>query len=276
MRARKYLVFVLLLTLGTGAARGQGSISFQGPKPFVELPADKTPPPTGAAVPDTCLPPAAVNPWCGAVELGINGAEGNSQNFNLRVGGALRRKTEDNILSIDLLYTLAELNDIRTQNRLFTLARDEWYTHGTAWGYFADTSAEYDQFKAFDLRLAMHGGVTYRFLDTKTTLLKARAGAGVSREFGGPNDDWTPELIFGGDLEHRISETTKVFATVDVFPSVTDLSDYRVQLAAGLETMLSTEYNLALKLGVQDFYDSTPEGRKANDLLYFVTLLWKF
>ena len=32
-----------------------------------------------------------------------------------------------------------------------------------------------------------------------------------SREFGGPNDDWIPELIFGLDFEHKFNESTRFF-----------------------------------------------------------------
>lgn len=272
------LVFVLITTT-SGLAQTQPTM-FQAPKSFVDLPPVKkqAPPPANGAVvvPETLLPPPAINSWCGAMELGLNGSEGNSQNFNFRYALGLKRKTDDNIFTFDLLYTLATINDIRTQNRLFMMGRDEWYLGGTQWGYFVDGSAEYDEFKAFDLRIATHAGVTYKFIDSGPTLLKGRAGAGISREFGGPNDDWIPELLFGGDWEHKVSDTCKVFASADFFPNITDLNDYRLQLTAGLEACLSMDHNLHLKLGIQDLYDSTPEGRRPNDLFYFITLMWKF
>jgi len=188
----------------------------------------------------------------------------------------LRRKTDTNIFTFDSIYNLATVNDVKTQNRLFAIARNEWYFRGTPWGVFGDLSYEYDEFRAFDYRIAMHGGMTYKFIDNGPTLFKGRAGAGVSREFNGPNDNWIPELIFGLDFEHKFNESTKFFATGDFLPNVNHFQDYRLQLQAGFETMLCKEYNLALKLGMQDLYDSTPEGRKPNDLTYFVSLMWKF
>ncbi|HMP15459.1 MAG TPA: DUF481 domain-containing protein [Gemmatales bacterium] len=273
------LVFLLM---GAILCFGQNNLPptmFSNPKPFVEMPPEPAPPPAPAPgdVPSTFLPPiAVVNPWTGAMEFGINGANGNSDNFNLRYGIGLRRRTEDQIFTFDTQYNLASLNDIRTQNRLFSIARDEWYFRNSPWGLFVDATFEYDEFRAFDIRVASHAGTTYKFLDNQQTLLKGRAGAGASREFGGPNNDWIPELLFGLDFEHRFSDTTKLFSTVDYLPNLNDFSDYRIQFQAGFVTMLSKEYNIALKLGVQDLYDSTPEGRLANDLFYFVALMWKF
>jgi putative salt-induced outer membrane protein YdiY len=277
---RRLLCFLTLFSITT-ACFGQGSMPptmFAQPKSFVEMPKDAPPPaPAPGDCPATFLPPVAVvNPWSGAMEFGINGANGNSENFNLRYGVGLRRKTEDNIFTFDTQYNLASLDDIRTQNRLFSIARDEWYFRGTPWGLFVDATFEYDEFRAFDFRVATHAGLTYKFIDNGQTLLKGRAGAGASREFGGPNDDWIPELLFGMDFEHRFNDNTKVFTSADYIPNVNDFSDYRLQIQAGFETMLSKEYNLALKLGVQDLFDSTPEGRKSNDLFYFVSLIWKF
>lgn len=261
-------------------AQNMAPTMFNAPKSFVEMPKDNPPPATTVpadSVPATFLPPVAVvNPWSGAMEFGVNGAQGNSDNFNLRYGLGVRRKTDDNIFSFGVQYNLASVDDVRTQNRLFALARDEWYLHGSRLGFFADATYEYDEFRAFDYRVATHGGLTYKFIDNTQTLLKGRAGAGVSREFGGPNDEWIPELIFGMDVEHKFNDCTKFFATGDFIPKVTDFNDYRLQLQLGFETMLSKEYNLALQLGVQDLYDSTPEGRKPNDLFYFAALIWKF
>ncbi|HQR41309.1 MAG TPA: DUF481 domain-containing protein [Gemmatales bacterium] len=272
---------IILTLIGIASrveAQNMAPTMFKPPTSFVEMPKDQPPP---SAVPGDCpatfLPPVAVvNPWTGAMEFGVNGANGNSENFNLRYGLGLRRKTDDNIFTFDTQYNLASMDNVRTQNRLFSIARDEWYFRGTALGLFVDGTFEYDEFRAFDFRIATHAGVMYKFIDNGQTLLKGRAGAGASREFGGPNEDWTPELIFGFDFDHKFNDCTKFFATADFIPNVTNFSDYRLQMQAGFETMLSKEYNLALKLGVQDLYDSTPEGRLSNDLFYFVSLIWKF
>lgn len=270
---------VAALNLPTFGQNNMSPTMFNAPKSFVDMPKDNQPPPAPSAdcPPSTFLPPVAVmNPWSGAMEFGVNGAQGNSENFNLRYGVGLRRKTDDNIFTFDSLYTLSSTNDVRTQNRWFTIARDEWYFRGTPFGAFVDATFEYDEFRAFDYRVATHGGVTYKFIDNNQTLLKGRAGAGASREFGGPNDEWIPELIFGLDAEHKFNDSTKIFATADYLPKVTNFNDYRIQLQAGFETMLCKEYNLALKLGIQELYDSTPEGRKPSDFNYFASLIWKF
>ncbi len=245
-----------------------------GEEPPVPAPA-LAPAPEGVLLiqPEPCPEPKR---WTGGLELGVNGAEGNSQFFKVRLGGQLKRETAASITQLEFLYGLASNNDIRSENRLFGTGRHEWLFRDSPWSVFASGSLEYDEFKAFDVRLASHLGLAYTWLKNERWLLKSRAGAGVSREIGGPNDDFIPEALLGGDLEWKIDDRSKITSSVDVFPNLTDLSDYRAQLRLAYELLLMPEYNITLKTGFLDLYDSTPEGRKANDLEYFLVLLWKF
>ena len=59
-------------------------------------------------------------------------------------------------------------------------------------------------------------------------------------------------------------------------PDVTDFLDYRLKSKASWEVLLDEETNLSLKVSLLDRYDSTPNGKKANDLDYTLTLLWSF
>ena len=50
--------------------------------------------------------------WEKAVELGINGSEGNAQAFSLLTAGRLKRDTERSTWGIDVVYAKTEANDI--------------------------------------------------------------------------------------------------------------------------------------------------------------------
>lgn len=218
-------VSLLLVLALTNISHGQNlpPTMFATPKSFVELPKMRLHPlPHNRLVMVLllCHRLPRGKPMVRAMEFGINGANGNSDNFNLRYGLGVRRKTDDNIFNFDTVYNYASQDDVVTQNRLFSIGREEWYFRGTPWGIFVDGTFEYDEFRAFDFRIASHVGLTYKFIDNVQTMLKGRAGAGVSREFGGPNDDWIPELIFGLDFEHKFSDNTKVFTTADYIPNI--------------------------------------------------------
>ena len=100
-------------------------------------------------------------------------------------------------------------------------------------------------------------------------------GAGASREFGGPDDNWIPEANLAGDFEHKLTDRQKLKLTSDYYPAWEDFHDYRLVTNAYWEILLDEQTNLSLKLGAVDRYDSTPNGAQPNDIDYFVTLLWK-
>lgn len=218
------------------------------------------------------LPPL----WSGGVELGITGAEGNSENFRLRLGSRAKRETPESLLTLNLLYVYATANDVNNENRLLFNGRHEWPFVDTRWSFFVSSEVEYDEFKAYDVRLGAHAGVAYRFLQTEATLLKGRLGAGGSREIGGPNNHFMPEALLGLDFEHAFSERSKLCAGVDLFPELKDWGEFRLEAKAAYELLVDPDLNLTLRLGVLDRYDSTPDGKKPNDFEYFAVLLWKF
>jgi hypothetical protein len=133
---------------------------------------------------------------------------------------------------------------------------------------------EYDEFKAFDLRLAPNAGIAYLLAKTDVTMLKGRLGAGVSHEINGPDDRWVPEAVFGGDFAHHFSKRQKFTWTVDYFPEWSDFGNYRFVSDVAWSVALDEASKLNVKLSVNDRYDSTPNGRKPNDVIYALLLLW--
>ncbi len=213
--------------------------------------------------------------WSVSYELGVNGSEGNAVNFNLSTGLDLERKTDSRITKITSKYANASNDGVLTRDFALLRGRNEYLFGDSPWSLFAEGLVEYDKFQAFDMRLTLASGLGYRFLDNDTTLNKSRMGLGTSREFGGPNDEWKPELVLGGDFKHQLSDRQKLYCTVDFYPNWSHFGDYRMITDAGWELVIDEASHTSLKIGVIDRYDSTPEGRKANDLNYSVLLLWK-
>lgn len=213
--------------------------------------------------------------WSISYELGVNGSDGNAVNFNLSTGLDLERKTESRITKITSKYASATNDGIATRDFALLRGRNEYLFADSPWSLFAESLLEYDRFQAFDLRLTLASGLGYRWVENDTTLIKSRMGLGTSREFGGPNEEWKPELVLGGDFKHQLSERQKLYCTIDYYPNWTNFSDFRLITDAGWEMVIDQAGHTSLKIGVIDRYDSTPEGRKANDLNYSILLLWK-
>ena len=96
--------------------------------------------------------------WEGSFELGLNGSGGNSEVFNFRFGADAKRETDSTILTLDLDYKKDSTASVDTANRLFFEGRNEWLSDDSPWSIFVHGTAEYDEFKTFDSRLAGDAG----------------------------------------------------------------------------------------------------------------------
>ncbi len=214
--------------------------------------------------------------WSGGVEIGLNGTDGNSELFKIRFGGNAKRETEETILSFDWLYNYAKANGEDTENRAIFDGRQEWLFPETPFSWFITEQLIFDEFKAYDARLALHTGLGYEWINTKTTKLKSRIGAGGSWEFGGPDNAFMPEAVLGLDFEHKISDRQKITSKIDIFPELDDLGEFRAQAKIDYEILIDPDWNLTFKIGALDLYDSTPQGKRRNDVQYYLVLLWSF
>lgn len=213
--------------------------------------------------------------WDGSIEVGVNGATGNTETFNITAGYNLKRETDRWIYSSDLKYFNSSQAGIETQNYAIFNAGMEWKTR-SAWSAFARTQLQYNEFQPWDLRVVLNGGLAYRAMDTDVSKLKLRFGAGASREFGGMADRWKPEAIFGMDAEQRLSKRSKLVSTLDYYPTWEDFSDYRLVSDVSWRIILDEATNMSLKIGVITNYDSTPDaGAFAQDVNYVAMLIWK-
>jgi hypothetical protein len=216
-------------------------------------------------------------PWEASFELGLNGTDGNSETFNIYVGSEFERKGPLSTFTLDLDYTNNSSSGITTANRYLMDGRYERkFAEESRWELYFHSTLELDEFKAFDQRITADMGLGYLFIKNDLHELKGRAGAGFSREIGGPDDSWVPEGVFGLDYELRISERQKLSLSTDYYPAWEDFHDYRLKTRADWEILLDEATNLSLKLGALNNYDSTPNGAKPNDLDYTAVLLWKY
>jgi hypothetical protein len=251
---------------------------------FPNAPPGPAPPPPElppTLIPDGSLPPPPPPKlWYGGFEVGLNGSQGNADVLSLRVGANADRKTPGNLFHVDLLYTTTRQDGVVNQNQALLNARDEILFPNSPWSVFAATQVEYDEFRAYDFRAGAYAGLSRPWVKTDRTLFKTRFGAGAVREIstarGGPPDRWVPEGLLGFDFNHRFTDRQAFVSTVDVYPNLSQLGQYRVRARAGYEIVVDPKHGMVLRLGVQDRYDSSPGRSHRNDLNYFATLLFKF
>jgi len=213
--------------------------------------------------------------WSGSFQLGLNGSTGNSETVSTRAGYKLKRKTEFHLWKTSLDYARTETNAVENQhNALFKADYERLFTD-SPWSLYVNHGLEYDEFKPFDLRASVNGGISYAMFDDEITRLKYRFGAGASQEINGADNGVIPEAAFGLDYEHQLTARQSMTATLDYYPNWTDFADYRMVTDVGWQVLLDEASNLSLKVGVVNRYDSTPGASEANDLNYSLLLLWK-
>ena len=219
----------------------------------------------------------AVSPWTGSFAAGLNGKSGNSQNLDINMTLNLARETDfaNTTLLASYFYST---NDVATiTDRFFGQGRQERKLANPRWSLFYQGSYEWDRFKAFDYRIALHGGLGFEVYKFEDRFLKLRFGAGASREVGAVLDEWLPELQFGGDWERQLTDTVKLYATVDYYPNVEDFADYRLNSVGGLEFVVDAERNINFRMFAFNRYDSTPPaGNEENDIDYGMALVVGF
>jgi putative salt-induced outer membrane protein YdiY len=213
-------------------------------------------------------------PWTAGLELGINGSEGNNNVLSLRTGGHLKRETKRWKLDSTLAYNKNHSNGVETQNNGKADLRLDRILAESAWTLFVLENLIYDEFQAYDVQLSLNTGVGYRVVDTEIVDLMTRVGAGATREFGGVENDWQPQALFGLEYEEKISKTQRIVAKVDYFPEWEDYRNYRVVTDVGWQIDLDRPKNVSLKLSLVDRYDSTPDGVEPNNFDYAVLLIW--
>jgi putative salt-induced outer membrane protein YdiY len=257
------------------------------PPPTPVAPAAKSEPasvPPAVAAASTPAPPPAVTPdpesfwegWKGGLELGVNGSEGNSQALSVRGAVNLKRETSKTVTTAGLLYTYSTSDGDKTLDHGEINLRNDWKI-GSPWRIYATGKAEYDTFQDWVWRTSLFAGVGYEIIKSDNTLLLGRVGAGVTKEYGSSKQRIEPELDLGLDWEHKIDERQKIFATIDYYPSLHRFTTYRVDAKAGYEIIVDPTNKLALKLGLEDRYNSNPgDDKKKNDLLYFATIVYTF
>jgi putative salt-induced outer membrane protein YdiY len=215
--------------------------------------------------------------WKRTVAAGLNGADGNSENFSGRIAFDLGRVTDELETHLDSFYKFSTSEGVESENRGEVAFRHDWSFKDSPWGFFVRSKAEYDEFQDWDWRLSASAGPSYALIRTDKTKLKLRAGAGASREFGGDSNEIVPEAVFGFDLAHKFTERQSVSVSYDYLPNLDMFTQYRMNLRAAYEIVIDPKDNLTLKLGVDDRYDSAPgEDRRRNDIEYFALLGWSF
>ena len=215
--------------------------------------------------------------WDGSFAFGLNGKTGNSESLDINLEISLNKENEIAITDFLLTYFYGSNGLGTSVDRLFTQFRQDRKLANDNFSWYYSGSFEWDRFRDFDYRLAVHNGLGFLLYEFEDRTLRTRVGAGASREFGGTMDEWVPELQFGMDWERHLTTRTRLFANIDLYPNMEDFNDYRLNVRTGIETLLDEQLDMRLRSFLFNRYDSTPGiGFRENDLDYGLALVFGF
>jgi putative salt-induced outer membrane protein YdiY len=215
-------------------------------------------------------------PWDAGIELGLNGSSGTSESFSIRTGGYAKLDSRFAKLDFSLYYNRTSAGGVTTQDNAQMDVRNDWLLdESSPWTLYALGSVFYDNFQDFDVQSNANSGVGYKIADFPDLTLMTRVGAGASREFGGVDDEWTPEALFGFNYEQKVTQMQKFACNLEYYPEFEEFGRYRLVTDAGYEIALDKPSNLSLKFSVNDRYDSTPNGAEPHLVNYSALIILK-
>lgn len=226
----------------------------------------------------TIPPPPEGRKWDGEISLDITGKTGNSEKFNGGIG------TKANLTGpVDKLQLYGEATYNRenheTNTKKYVAGADyEQKIADTKNAWYAKLEFEKQTTSGLRLRSEAGAGYGYYFIDKERTKLRGRIGlTAKSRKY----TDGTKSDALGGEaslhFEQDIQEWGKLTTDLLYQPTFDSLHDYRIVHDSALDIPVLFKFPLALRLGVQNEYNSrTAADADRLDTTYYAKLLYKW
>lgn len=215
--------------------------------------------------------------WERHVELGVNGSEGNTNEFDGLARLLARSEDDRRRWNVDLAYFYSTRDDEATEHKGYLDLQRDWLHPGSRWFQFGETRWDYDQFEDWSHRVAAAGGTGYELVRRRDFGLRGRLGLGLQRSFGGEDDRITPELLVGIEEEWRIAPRVKLTASNVILLDLREPGELRNFTDAALYLDVAETDGLGVKLGIHNEYESdVPDGVDENDLRYYGALTVDF
>ena len=141
------------------------------------------------------------------------------------------------------------------------------------YGYF-DLSYFYDEIGDIDYRITASPGLGYFLVKDAVQSFALETGPSyIWEKVGGVEDDYLGVRFFE-KYERKLSDTAKVWESVEYLPRLDDFDDYLLSAEIGVEAAMNS--SLSLRLVIVDKYDSTPAPeKKENDVTVTGSLVYK-
>jgi putative salt-induced outer membrane protein YdiY len=223
-----------------------------------------------------CADDALEETWRHQLEIGLNGASGNSETANIHLGFNTDYADSLKTWKFTSAYDRSKSDGDVSANRFFADLKREWIWPEIPWFSFLQGRYDWDEFKDWDDRLSASGGIGYQHLKNDSWDIASRVGLGGAISRGSDEDEKTPELVLALDLGWLISEYERFEFTTAFYQDLDETGEYRNLTAINWAIKMAEARNLAIKLGLKNEYRSkVSEEKENNDFTYNLSLLWQ-
>ena len=197
------------------------------------------------------------------VILGLNMTDGNSETLTLNVGLTAKRGDDEDNTEFVAEYNYGESEDEATVDNIKANAKRRSELFGDTYGY-GDANFLRDEVADIDYRFILGVGLGHYLIRDEITKLAIEFGLAWITEDAGETDNILA-FRFGQNLHHELSESARIFESVEFLPEADVWDNYLINAKLGIEADINDR--VALRVALEDRYDYTPaEGRDENDL----------
>jgi len=222
--------------------------------------------------------------WKGQLELGFNGASGNSSFGILRTGGALSRlQTDLYEFELSSLFRYGKNDDRVIADDLRGTIKFDWKPAST-FSPFAFITASRDQIRKIDVRVNGGAGTKWTFLANEAATTKASLSLAATLDYedfalaaGSTEEETrgTVRLSTRFKFDHTFGSGAKIQNVTFWQPQADDFGDYIIEMSNSLSTKLLSSLSLAIEH--EYLHDEVPPpGAGPNDQKFSVVLRVSF
>lgn len=211
------------------------------------------------------------------IDLGVDGSEGDEQEFDFRAGLVSQYRDEKFRIKLNAAYFYGTKEDIIDENDYYIELINEYYFSDSRWLAFIAGRYDWQMEGSWLTSETYYAGVGNKILDREKIEAYLRTGFGYTREYQSERIDFRPVAVISGELDWRISEDQRLTADSTYYYLLDGSNEYRVESKADFTFRIHGAEGVNLKMGIQNEYESkVEEGFKYNDLNYYAAIAIRF
>ncbi len=223
--------------------------------------------------------PRLLDYWGGLIDTGLATARGNTETFTFNLSAKAARTTTRDKVSVYGMSLYSRNSATGTAVTTASMA-----SGGTRYDFnlsdkmFACGQLDllHDRFQELDLRVAPAGGAGFHAIKSPKTTLDLAVGGGLNKEFfTGGLSRASGEALLGETYSHKFSKSTTLNESLQFFPNLSDVGEFRSVFNLGIVTQLTKI--LSWQVNFTNLYLSNPPvGIKTTDVVLTTGLRFTF